>query len=55
MLIYIKVIFTIINSFILKFKLKKILQNKRAYPLEIQIKKSSRIKEYIYYNFTKYI
>ncbi len=39
MLIYIKVIFTIINSFILKFKLKKILQNKRAYPLEIQIKK----------------
>jgi len=40
MLIYIKVIFTIINSFILKFKLKKILQNKRAYPLEIQIKKN---------------
>ena len=39
MLIYIKVIFTIINSFILKFKLKKILQNKRA-SFEIQIKKN---------------
>ena len=38
-LIYIKVISTIINSFILKFKFKK----------------SPGIKEYIYYNFTKYI